>query len=284
MCVVIGHRGTGSGGNPGGPSVSPTGGTSEPPPGEHDSGPPQGHSATTCFAPLKLLFRIKQSIVDSHELGPPGDQDAAAGDIALRGYVPRANLEGGGTGPSPTSGVTIGFGVDLHANDSPGILEAYPYLVPKGIVDQIAPAMGYVGQAAQDYLNAQPVALSLVNAQTLSTDVFFGIFDQLSNAFDSQSTLGLRYENLPSGAQTALMDLGYNYGPNLSASGSSTVRNIWSSALAQNWQQVQADFDALAGPNPSKTSRWVWDAGAVLKDVNNHFLPAGGTHGLCSNG
>ncbi len=172
--------------------------------------------------------------------------------------------------------------MDLHANDSASILEAYPYLVPKGIVDQIAPAMGYVGQAAQDYLNAQPVALSLVNAQTLSTDVFFGIFDQLANAFDGQSTLGLRYENLPSGAQTALMDLGYNYGPNLSGSGSSTVRNIWSSALAQNWQQVQADFHAMAGTNTK--SRWTWDAGAVAKDINNHFLPTNGTHGLCGNG
>lgn len=145
MCIVVGHRGTGSGGNPGGPSVSPTGGTSEPPPGEHDSGPPQGHSATTCFAPLKLLFRIKQTIVDDHEWGPPGDRDTAANNIALKGYVPLVNVQGGGTAISSTSGVTIGFGVDLHANDSPGILEAYPYLVPKGIVDQIAPAMGYVG-------------------------------------------------------------------------------------------------------------------------------------------
>ncbi|MGH8191580.1 MAG: hypothetical protein ACREP2_09055, partial [Rhodanobacteraceae bacterium] len=110
-------------------------------------------------------------------------------------------------------------------------------------------------------------------------DLYWGIFDYISNDYDKQNKYWIYYENLPQGVQNALMDLAYNFGYTLSSSKQPVaVQNLWSSALAQNWTQVVTDFTTTAKTYGLRYSR---DGHAVQRDEYMNFIPFNGTKGLC---
>ena len=121
------------------------------------------------------------------------------------GYVPKNRQKK----PDENSGVTVAIGFDLggrKATDLQGLG------LPKDLTDTLTPYLGLRGQDAKDYLSSRPLNITDEQAQQINTLAFNSYYRYISNKYNNENLIGARFEDLPQGAQTAIVSVAYQYG------------------------------------------------------------------------
>lgn len=183
------------------------------------------------------------------------------GNQRLNGYLPQdANKK-----PNPNSGVTIATGFDLHGRTRKGLdeLGLDQQLVQK-LLPYISPSLK--GQVAQDFVHAHPLAVSKAEADLIDAKVRSYTVSTVAVAFDRASKT-TPFLELPSGAQTAIIDLAHQYGTNLAAA----TPRFWSYVTSGDWIAARNEllqFHDAFGPRREK------DAEKIDGDLKAGRLPA----------
>jgi GH24 family phage-related lysozyme (muramidase) len=146
------------------------------------------------------------------------------GGILTQGYVP----------PSGHSGVTIGAGVDLGQHTA---AELAAWGVPQSLINVLQPYLGLSGATASNYLAGHPLTISLADATTLSHLAENDFTADVASNYNSAS--GGNFYDLPQGAQTAVVDLAYQYGTNLAGA----TPNFWSQITTGDWNAAIQNLD-----------------------------------------
>lgn len=127
-------------------------------------------------------------------------------------------------------GITAGTGVDLgtHTVDD---LKRWG-VSPQGVQD-LTPALGLKGRAAQDYLNAnpgKPLQLSDADMQAINQGALGDIASKVQQNFDAAGST-TKFADLPMEVRTAILDLAYQYGPNLAGA----APKFWDAITSGDW-------------------------------------------------
>lgn len=142
------------------------------------------------------------------------------GRLQTRGYIPcycrgghTANYRGYGDPDDYTamgaSGVTIGIGVDLGQQSRAQLCK---WSVPPRLVDRLTPYLGKQRGYAIEALHAAPLFLPEADAKALTIAEQTGYLrDTVIPWWDSKG--GVRFEDMPVEAQTALFSFVYQCGP-----------------------------------------------------------------------
>ena len=133
----------------------------------------------------------------------------------------------------PNAGLTIATGVDI-GQMSQAQVAALP--IDAAAQAMLTPFAGLVGQAAVNALQAYeaahgetPPTLTQADANALDNVTQQATYNAIVNEYDAAS--GGDFADLPSGAQTAIIDVAYQYGTNLAA----RTPNFWSDVTSGNW-------------------------------------------------
>jgi hypothetical protein len=176
--------------------------------------------------------------------------------------------------PTSSSGVTIGAGVDLSQTQAQ---EMQNYGVPPSIIDHLKSWMVPASQVQATVETYGWPTLSSTDAQTLSQDVFNGIYNQVSGYFNAQNAYGFAFDTLPGGVQTAIVDAAYPNGVHLWEAASPYARDMWADALAGNWAAALNEFIHWQPPY----WRYNNDGGLISEDIDSGIIPADDTQGQC---
>ena len=122
------------------------------------------------------------------------------GGSVLKGYVP--NFKGGGD----HSGVTIAGGFDLGQQSLSGIKAMG---LPASLVKKLTPYLGKKLDAAKAFLAKNPLTITRAEATAIDRAVTNAIAKRVARDFNASSKL--RFEDLPSGVQTAIYSVGHQY-------------------------------------------------------------------------
>ena len=171
------------------------------------------------------------------------------------------------------SGATIGEGIDL-GQMSLAQLQGFGNL-SASFIHSLTPYLGKnpgvnphaTGQAALTYLNAHPLVISqgdLSQLETLQHDV-----EQITIKKVVQNYNAVAYTNfwsLPGGAQTAIIDLAFQYGTNLAAK----TPQFWKQVTTGQWQ---AAVDNLNDFGDDFRTRRKKEADKISNDITEEYLP-----------
>ena len=177
--------------------------------------------------------------------------------------------------PSSSSGVTIGAGVDLHAQTASGLAADG---VPQSIIDSLAPYMNpsLTGSAATAALTANGgLSLSASDAQTLTTDVMNNYIARTEAVFNAHSQVQT-FSELPADTQTAIVDLAFQYNPE---SLPSRAPSFFNDIATGNWIQGANELDDFGDAFPSRRQA---ESGLLNNDMTDHAIPLDSTLGQCS--
>lgn len=190
---------------------------------------------------------------------------AREGHLRTNGYVP---VHSNGTIVG-RSGVTIGIGVDLGQQTTAGLANEG---VSPALIKMVKPYLGLKGPAALSYLNKHPLVLTVQQAQALTTAAQNHIIDTVASEYTANSSPPLNFFQLPRGAQTAIADLAYQYGPNLS------VRTpvYWNQVTHGEWAAAVQNLNDFGD---AYQTRRTLEADLIQGDINSGKLPA--SEGSC---
>lgn len=165
------------------------------------------------------------------------------GGQKLMGYVPHRIALDPRTHRSVStaigrSGVTVATGVDLGQYGLPDLdaLALSPALKAK-----LTPYVGKVREEALRALEALPLTLSHQEADQLDGAVQSVIAARVRRIYDAalDDTPGLaRFDDLPVPAQTVILSISYQYGPNFGRA----LPRIWDALIAQNWPRAEHEL------------------------------------------
>jgi Bacterial toxin homologue of phage lysozyme, C-term len=149
----------------------------------------------------------------------------------LDGYVPMYP-DGSVIG---NSGVTIAAGFDLGAQSAEQLRQMG---IPEDLITAFAPYLGKKQKAAQDALAAataaqMPLTVTAQQAQLIDALAANYFYNQVADQYNSAAAAsGLRFQDLPQGAQTSIVDLAYQYGVDLAR----RTPMFWSQVTNGQWQ------------------------------------------------
>jgi hypothetical protein len=154
------------------------------------------------------------------------------------GYVPR---DAAGE-PLGKSGVSVGGGVDLGQWSAIALTRRG---VPGAIVDKVAP---YCGLRRWDAVHALKVPLVLTEeeARRLTRVIQGDITDTLVANYDQASALEFRF--LPQEAQTVLLSVAYQFGPDLAT----RTPKFWKAMTAGDWQAAVRELEDFGDDYPTR--------------------------------
>jgi len=135
-----------------------------------------------------------------------------------------------------TSGPTVGMGIDLGAWTSDKLKEVG---VSEALIDKLSPYGGKKKQAALDFVKANPLSLSKEETDELNSKVKSSILDEIKTQFDKESKT--KFEDLPSGKQTAVASVFFQYGMNKEKS--TWPKNYWSQVTTGDWKGAKANLN-----------------------------------------
>jgi hypothetical protein len=179
--------------------------------------------------------------------------------MMLQGYVPVVN-----GCPDANSGVTIAVGFDLGGRTAASLAALG---LPCDIVTLLAPYVGLRGQAAQSFLNANPVSITQSQADAIDAPAFNHYYASVAANYDAATPPAL-FETLQQGAQTAVVSVAYQYGTNLAAA----TPHFWRQVTQGEWQ---AAYNNLMNFGDAFPSRRHLEAALILAAIDSGALPAG---------
>jgi hypothetical protein len=182
--------------------------------------------------------------------------------VLTQGYVPEDEYRR----PDANSGVTIAAGFDLGRRS---VADLQNLGLDDDLVASLTPYLGLRGQAARDYLNANPLNITPEQQQAIDTPTFTTSYNRLANNYNDAQTTGTRFQDLPRSAQTAIFSVAHQYGTNLAA----RTPNFWSQVTRGQWQDAH---DNLQNFGDAHRSRRQLEGGLMRDAINSGNLPAPG--------
>ncbi|WP_277965031.1 pesticin C-terminus-like muramidase [Pseudomonas sp. RIT-To-2] len=165
--------------------------------------------------------------------------------------------------PTASSGVTLGTGVDLHGRTQAS-MSALGW--PQSLIDQLLPYTTVQGSAASTYLQSHPLSVSQANADIMDQSVLNAMISTVATNYNNASAIADFYQ-LPSGTQTAIFDLAYQYGTNLA----SATPNFWNQITSGQWQQALDNLNNFGDAYPTRRGR---EAQLLQADLNKYQMPS----------
>ena len=188
---------------------------------------------------MALMPRIPQEWKDGESAQPAAAADnplpagvdwdfiGAREGVRTDGYVPLDENHR----PDGNSGVTIAAGFDLGRRTAADLQRLG---LSGDLVTSLTPYLGLRGQAAQDYLAAHPLNITARQQQTIDAPTFTSTYNTVANNYNAAQTNGTRFQDLPRGAQTAIVSVAHQYGTNLAAA----TPNFWNQITGGRWQDA----------------------------------------------
>lgn len=165
------------------------------------------------------------------------------------GYVPQQDGQAMGK-----SGVTIASGLDLGQHDQKSLRSMG---IPEGTISKLTPYLGVKQQNAIDLLATRPLELEEEEALEINRLVKGHYAKAVAKRFNKDSDMD--FQDLPSGMQTALVSVNFQYGNaayghdfwNQMTSGNfmDAIQNLrtWGSYQGRRDQEAQLIIDSLRG-------------------------------------
>ena len=215
---------------------------------------------TSAMADWALQCALDQlnEAIENFDIEPNVDRNFLnneEGGIRTSGYWPN----------DANSGVTIGGGVDLAGRTE---AELRGWGVPQSVIDILKPYFHYQGSAAQSYLSSHPLTLTQAQANDLTTRAQDAFTRIVATNYNNDS--GGNFYSLPSGAQTAIVSVAYQYGPNLGAP--DVTPAFWSQVTSGNWAAAVANLNNFGDAYDSRRDR---EAALIAADLNAGRLASG---------
>ena len=177
----------------------------------------------------------------------------------LNGYVPQDRNKT----PFAHSGVTIAHGFDLGGRSGADLQKLG---LRDDVTTMLTPYVGPRGQAAQDLLNARPLNISPQQQDQIDNVIFNSNYNRVAKDYNAQTTTGTRFQDLPQGAQTAIMDVAHQYGPNLAV----RTPNFWNQAVSGQWQAAR---DNLMNFGDANQKRRQLEGNLIQNEMDSGTLP-----------
>lgn len=198
------------------------------------------------------------------------EDSSYTGKLSRIGGVPHNSRTGVVFGHS---GTTIGAGIDL-GQMSLSELQGFGNL-SAAFIHLLTPYLGKnpgvnphaTGQAALTYLNAHPLVISQSDQsqlETLQDDVEQKTIEQVVQNYNAVAYTN--FWSLPGGAQTAIIDLAFQYGPDLAAK----TPEFWKQITTGQWQ---AAVDNLNDFGDQYQRRRKKEANKIANDITEEYLP-----------
>jgi len=175
------------------------------------------------------------------------------------GYVPLDKNKH----PDANSGVTIAVGFDLGGRK---VTDLQALGLSKDLTETLTPYLGLHGQDAQNYLDSHPLNITADQAQQINTSAFNSYYNAVSNNYNNDNVIGVRFVDLPQGAQTAIVSVAYQYGTNLSVA----TPNFWTQVTNGKWQEA---YDNFMNFGDGYRTRRQLEAGQMLQAIQTGLLP-----------
>ncbi|AZD86897.1 hypothetical protein C4K14_4075 [Pseudomonas chlororaphis subsp. aureofaciens] len=196
------------------------------------------------------------------------------GALALIGYVPK-HQDGTVIGQS---GVTVSTGVDLGQQNEAGTRAVLNNYVAthgnSGNVDVVAllvklsPYFTLKKELAVNKLNTIPLTISDDQATLLAEAFEFDFRSRTASMFDRNNKLKMKYLQLPSQAQTVMLDFSYQYYINDNTG--PVRRAFWGYLYEGKWKDLSDWLQSNPDPYTSRRRR----EGALLKEaIDSGQLP-----------
>jgi len=132
---------------------------------------------------------------------------------------------------------TVGVGVDLGAR-GPADLEALG--LSSELRKKLLPYLGLKGVSARAELDRAPLVLSASEVDELNIAVMRGELARLRETYDrAVGPNGVRFDDLPSEAQTAIADVAFQWGPGFGERNNSFARRFWEAATSEDWKNAE---------------------------------------------
>ncbi|MHB1880859.1 MAG: pesticin C-terminus-like muramidase, partial [Acidithiobacillus sp.] len=164
------------------------------------------------------------------------------------------------------SGVTIGAGIDLGGMT---VSQLTGYGMPSTFVKLLKPYLGLQGQAALLYLDAHPLTIpkNLVsNLDQLQSDVEMKTINKVASLYTADASPHVNFFQLPAGAQTAIVDLAFQYGSNLAKA----APIFWDQVTHGQWSAAVTNLNNFGDSYPSRRE----SEGALIQaDISSGKLP-----------
>lgn len=142
---------------------------------------------------------------------------------SLKGYVPRVK--------GSSSGVTIGYGVDLGQMH---LKELYQLPISEPLKHKLKPYIGLKQETAIGYLQERPLVITHAEMLELSWAAKNKILLPLVKNYDRHSNTS--FINLPPEAQTVIFSFAYQFGPNFKKKNENYL--LWYYFTSQNWAEA----------------------------------------------
>ncbi len=142
---------------------------------------------------------------------------------SLKGYVPRIK--------GSSSGVTIGYGVDLGQMH---LKEFHQLAISEPLKRKLTPYIGLKQEMAIAYLYKHPLEISHAEMLELSWVAKNKILQPLVQSYDKHSKT--RFLALPPEAQTVIFSFAYQHGPNFKKKYQHYL--LWHYFTSQNWSEA----------------------------------------------
>ena len=164
------------------------------------------------------------------------------------------------------SGVTIGAGIDLGGMT---VSQLTGYGMPSAFVELLKPYLGLQGQAALSYLDAHPLTIpqNLVSSlDQLQNDVEMKTINKVASLYTADASPHVNFFQLPAGAQTAIVDLAFQYGSNLAKA----APIFWGQVTHGQWSAAVTNLNNFGDSYPSRRE----SEGALIQaDISSGKLP-----------
>jgi hypothetical protein len=177
--------------------------------------------------------------------------------------------------PKGDSGETIGIGVDIGHNSMSSLVG---WGLSAAGQKALAPFVGIHGSSVPsvETANGGHPTISLTDAQHISTGVYNFISNTIAGTFNSQTTTGLTFTQLPAAAQTIIVDVAYNVGPYFPG----VAPNFWGAMKSGNFSQAVTELANWMGPGRT-TDRLAYDAEYLAQSINQKTTPPNLNNGVC---
>jgi hypothetical protein len=173
---------------------------------------------------------------------------------------------------SGKSGTTIGAGIDLgqmslvQLQDLGNLSAAFVQLLTPYLGQNPGVNSHATGQAALTYLNAHPLVIPQSDQsqlETLQDDVEQKTIEQVVQNYNAVAYTN--FWSLPGGAQTAIIDLAFQYGPNLAAK----APQFWKQVTTGQWQAAVDNLNDFGDQYPIRRKK---EADKISNDITEEYL------------
>jgi len=160
------------------------------------------------------------------------------GGQKLFGYVPDSR--------DSKSGVTVATGFDLGQRN---VTDLVKLNLSASLIEKLRPYLGAKKAEAADNLKKKPLMLTPSQANEIDKVVKSAHIKKVINNYNSKiSDKETRFEDLPSGIQTAITSVSFQYGPNLQSS----TPDFWDAVTKNNWNKTKEILNDFGDRYPSR--------------------------------